>query len=384
MAAARPAATRPSPDRVTPAGYDPGVPTLERLGVDDLRDTVSTFRDVMRAHQQAINRLNVYPVPDGDTGTNMARTLEAVVSRGGGCRRRPGEHLCRHQPRLADGRAWQLRGDPQPDPAGDVIGAAGTRRRDGRDDRGGVARRRDQGLRGRAAPDRGDDPHRRARGSRRRRARAAEGGSLAEVLETARAAGADALERTPDLLPVLKEAGVVDAGGAGFLLLLDAALHVVDGRPLPEPRRGRRPAGRPVHRRRASRRRRRRGRRLRAALRGDVLPRPARRSHRRLQGGVGRDRRFHRRRRWRRHLELPRAHQRHRRGDRGRARARRSAAPDPGHRPVRGGRRRARRARGGDERRRGAPAASTPSFTPAPPVCCRSRPRSSRCAAATA
>jgi DAK2 domain fusion protein YloV len=35
-------------------------------------------------------------------------------------------------------------------------------------------------------------------------------------------------------LPVLKDAGVVDAGGAGFLLLLDAALHVVDGQPLPE------------------------------------------------------------------------------------------------------------------------------------------------------
>jgi DAK2 domain fusion protein YloV len=37
------------------------------------------------------------------------------------------------------------------------------------------------------------------------------------------------------LLPVLKDAGVVDAGGAGFLLFLDSALHVVDGEPLPEP-----------------------------------------------------------------------------------------------------------------------------------------------------
>jgi len=37
------------------------------------------------------------------------------------------------------------------------------------------------------------------------------------------------------MLPVLAEAGVVDAGGTGFLLLLDAALTVVDGRPLPEP-----------------------------------------------------------------------------------------------------------------------------------------------------
>nr|MBA3287756.1 hypothetical protein [Acidimicrobiia bacterium] len=40
--------------------------------------------------------------------------------------------------------------------------------------------------------------------------------------------------RTPEQLQVLADAGVVDAGGAGFLLLLDAALHVVDGEPLPE------------------------------------------------------------------------------------------------------------------------------------------------------
>ncbi|MBV8305528.1 MAG: hypothetical protein JOZ04_15050, partial [Acidimicrobiia bacterium] len=41
--------------------------------------------------------------------------------------------------------------------------------------------------------------------------------------------------RTPELLPVLKEAGVVDAGAAGYVLLLDVLLHVVDGRPMPEP-----------------------------------------------------------------------------------------------------------------------------------------------------
>ena len=53
----------------------------------------------------------------------------------------------------------------------------------------------------------------------------------------ARDAGKRALDNTPEQLPVLKEAGVVDAGGAGFLLLLDSALHVVAGEPLPEARR---------------------------------------------------------------------------------------------------------------------------------------------------
>ena len=53
--------------------------TLEHLGADDLRSVVGAFRDALRAHKEGINRLNVYPVPDGDTGTNMALTLESVV-----------------------------------------------------------------------------------------------------------------------------------------------------------------------------------------------------------------------------------------------------------------------------------------------------------------
>ncbi len=50
------------------------------------------------------------------------------------------------------------------------------------------------------------------------------------MLRAARKAGKAALDNTPELLPVLKDAGVVDAGGAGFLLLLDSALHVVGRR----------------------------------------------------------------------------------------------------------------------------------------------------------
>ena len=56
---------------------------------------------------------------------------------------------------------------------------------------------------------------------------------------------ADALARTPEQLPVLAQAGVVDAGGTGFVLLLDAALTVADGRPLPEAP-AERPGARPV------------------------------------------------------------------------------------------------------------------------------------------
>ncbi len=52
---------------------------LQQLAPADLRRIVATYRDVLRAHQDELNRLNVYPVPDGDTGTNMALTVESVV-----------------------------------------------------------------------------------------------------------------------------------------------------------------------------------------------------------------------------------------------------------------------------------------------------------------
>src|ERR1700737_135017 len=53
--------------------------TPERRGPTDLKAVVVGYRDALRLHQETINRLNVYPVPDGDTGTNMALTLESVV-----------------------------------------------------------------------------------------------------------------------------------------------------------------------------------------------------------------------------------------------------------------------------------------------------------------
>ena len=63
----------------------------------------------------------------------------------------------------------------------------------------------------------------------------AEGSDLTDMADRCKTAGQESLERTPELLEVLAEAGVVDAGGAGLVLLWDAVLWVVDGRELPEP-----------------------------------------------------------------------------------------------------------------------------------------------------
>lgn len=78
------------------------MPVLEQLGPDALRHTLVTFRDTMKRHQADINKLNVYPVPDGDTGTNMARTLDAVVAE---LDKRPGGLEPRVMP-SATARSW--------------------------------------------------------------------------------------------------------------------------------------------------------------------------------------------------------------------------------------------------------------------------------------
>ena len=56
------------------------MPALSTLDGPSVARVVSTYRDALRAHQEELNRLNVYPVPDGDTGTNMALTLESVCN----------------------------------------------------------------------------------------------------------------------------------------------------------------------------------------------------------------------------------------------------------------------------------------------------------------
>ena len=52
---------------------------IDTLDAPSLRAIVVAFRDALGRHRESINNLNVYPVPDGDTGTNMSLTLTSVV-----------------------------------------------------------------------------------------------------------------------------------------------------------------------------------------------------------------------------------------------------------------------------------------------------------------
>jgi len=207
---------------------------VSRLGAAELRRTIEGFRDALRAHQDGINRLNVYPVPDGDTGTNMALTMESVVAE------------------LADAPA-DLAGVCKAVGHGSLMGARGNS--------GVILSQILRGLVGvfAEAGDDGIDGERLSAGLTAaaegayqavgnpvegtiltvvrvaaETAAASPGRDLLSVADAALAGGADALARTPEMLKVLADAGVVDSGGTGLLLLLHSLLHEIDGRPVPE------------------------------------------------------------------------------------------------------------------------------------------------------
>jgi DAK2 domain fusion protein YloV len=209
--------------------------TLERLAADDLRVVIAGYRDALRSHREEINRLNVYPVPDGDTGTNMVLTVESVVAELDGA----DEDMAATCTAISHGSLMGARGNSGVILSQILRGLSATLAE--ADD--GDGRRWAEGLSAAAEaaygavmkPVEGTILTVAREGAAAAVARADDGGALVDVLDAARAAAAEALDNTPELLPVLKEAGVVDAGGAGLLLLLDVLLDVVDGRPVPEP-----------------------------------------------------------------------------------------------------------------------------------------------------
>jgi DAK2 domain fusion protein YloV len=215
------------------------VPTLERLDTRALRDVITTFRNTVREHAGGLNRLNVYPVPDGDTGTNMARTLDAVVAE---METASDDDLDATCDAISHGSLMGARGNSGVILSQILRGLASTLKHGA--EASGQKMAEALGAASAGAyqavlrPIEGTILTVVRESAEAAKSASSDGATLVEVLRAARAAGKEALDRTPELLPVLKDAGVVDAGGAGYLLLLDSALHVVDGSPLPEPDEG--------------------------------------------------------------------------------------------------------------------------------------------------
>ena len=211
----------------------------ETLDAKNLASLMYCFRDSLQEHKESLNSLNVYPVPDGDTGSNMAATLNSVVSEMESLE----ENLELENiiDAISHGSLMGARGN-----SGVIISQIL---------RGFVSKIKnasrktiDANLFSEALSEAASAAYE-AVGNPvegtiltvvRETAEAAEKAaseklSLLPLAEIAREAAKRSLDSTPELLPVLARAGVVDAGGSGFLLMLDSLLHIIDDRPMPEP-----------------------------------------------------------------------------------------------------------------------------------------------------
>ncbi|GAA2224541.1 DAK2 domain-containing protein [Micromonospora olivasterospora] len=206
----------------------------------------------LRDHQGEIDDLNVYPVPDGDTGTNLVLTLTSaqqaltmdrdtlpeggptphghalrLMARGAllGARGNSGVILSQILRGLADALAAapEVRGRQLAAALRDAATAAYA----------AVARPVEGTLLSVVA-------------AAARAAEAADTDDLRAVVRAAAEEAARALARTPEQLPALARAGVVDAGGRGLCLLLDALVEVVTGESPQRPAPARRPVRPPA------------------------------------------------------------------------------------------------------------------------------------------
>ncbi len=198
---------------------------LDHLDAGAVRRWCATALHELVAAREEIDALNVYPVPDGDTGTNLVLTMESVSA---ALAAEPGDDLGAVTAAVTKGALLGARGNSGVILSqllrgmGEVFAAAGTV---GPDHLSRALRTAaDAAYAAVAQPVEGT-----ILTVARSAAGGAAGGTVAEVLEAACRAAADALARTPEQLPALAQAGVVDAGGRGLCVVLDALLSVATG-----------------------------------------------------------------------------------------------------------------------------------------------------------
>jgi len=189
--------------------------------------------DWVAAGREEINRINVFPVPDGDTGTNFSLTLRAVAD---ALRALGDAPLPITASTMARAAVLGARGNSGMMLAHFLMGVA--------DSLGQKAAATPSDLASAltAGADRLygalDDPRegtiltvaREAAAAASRAAAASP--DIAEFMHRMHAEGEQALARTPELMAVLKEAGVVDAGGKGFMRMIEGVVRFIDGDPI--------------------------------------------------------------------------------------------------------------------------------------------------------
>ena len=213
----------------------PGPDTLAVLDLPTIRRFAEVALEALAAAREEIDALNVYPVPDGDTGTNLFLTFESA--RDGLLEAEPADDLRAALAGFARGALLGARGN-----SGvifsQIVGAhCKHMAQAGPDDRAAVVFAEGLQAAAEAAYAAVGEP---VEGTILTVAKAAadaatasavdERHRLGHVIRAAASAAREALLRTPEQLAVLRDAGVVDAGGRGLCVILDAAETAVTGK----------------------------------------------------------------------------------------------------------------------------------------------------------
>lgn len=189
----------------------------------------------LRSNSEVIDRLNVFPVPDGDTGTNMVLTLQAAVDEA----EKPASNSATVVAgAAARGALMGARGNSgvilSQIIRGISVGLDGLDEFSADDFAIALSKASDTAYESVSKPVEGTMlTVARHAGSAAIRA-GSNGGGIDDVLEAAVLAAERSVEDTPNKLAVLKEAGVVDAGGQGVYIILDGFRRYLSGQDIPD------------------------------------------------------------------------------------------------------------------------------------------------------
>ena len=181
-------------------------------------------------NRDEVDALNVFPVPDGDTGTNMLLTLQSAVE---DIRELDDPDLSVMVRRASHGALMGARGNSgvilSQILRGVCVGIGSQRAVDAKGLAGAIREGAEVAYRAVIKPTEGTMLTVAREAAAGVEARAAETSDLTQVVRAACEAAASAVERTPEQLPVLKQAGVIDAGGFGLQLIFEGFLKRMRG-----------------------------------------------------------------------------------------------------------------------------------------------------------
>ena len=188
----------------------------------------------LTANRERVNQLNVFPVPDGDTGTNMLLTLESAIEE---IANEDSSDLSLVSSRVAHGALMGARGN-----SGVILsqvlrgfsqGVGDATSVDTRQLARGFEEATSVAYRGVTKPTEGTILTVARKVSETAVAKAPTTTDIAEMMEIVVNAAQRAVDETPSQLAVLREAGVVDAGGYGLMIILEGFLKTVRGQEIP-------------------------------------------------------------------------------------------------------------------------------------------------------